>query len=25
LTKLRKHLEGSLLEHDDVGGWRTLN
>ena len=25
LTKLRKHLKGSPLEHDDVGGWRTLN
>ncbi len=25
LTKLRKHLDGSLLEHEDVGGWRTLN
>lgn len=25
LTKLRKHLDGSLLEHDDVGGWRPLN
>jgi DNA-directed RNA polymerase sigma subunit (sigma70/sigma32) len=24
-TKLRKHLKGSPLEHDDVGGWRTLN
>jgi RNA polymerase sigma factor FliA len=25
LIKLRKHLKGSLLEHDDVGGWRTPN
>ena len=24
LTKLRKHLEGSPLEYEDVGGWRTL-
>jgi RNA polymerase sigma factor FliA len=25
LIKLRKHLKGSPLEHDDVGGWRTPN
>ena len=25
LTKLRGHLEGSLFEHDEFGGWRNLN
>lgn len=25
LTKLREHLEGSPLEHDEVGGLRTSN